>query len=928
LNWSSTAHAISVYAISRHTDSSVTAFQIEESGLLETQYIGQLPNNGSGAIDLAVSDRDRLLFSSYDGVNVIEVISTKTMERIATETISGGTENEIAGLEYCHTHNLLLAAERYDQCIRILEFDPEDEIFTRNIEIPMPNVTAGGILGLCLDEREMRLYISQGDQDEIVRYYDFEVQDNEISVTYGGDIPIVMNGESKIAVGIALYNDGAGTKYLYSSGYNHENPNDHPYLIRTSLSPSNEVISSLGVSVAPYTYVAGVDTDDRTGYLYLTTLGASSSIRVYDPNAWSDDPNDCQSLQLITGFNIAGPAGITIGPNFFEPDRLWIEKQQIDPLPDFCVYPETFVTYRTAFHQGALEETNVVVRESLPQASVFISADPNTGEYDAQTHTYSWDVGDLPALDPNSPADPNQYFDITMYVTDTAEPGGSIINVAEVESDNAYARAKAVTSICCWTNDGIIYVDRKATGHNSGVNWANAYRNLNDALNRAGWGCGSQIWVAEGVYVPGNAPEDKFVVPDNVEIFGGFKGNETQRDQRNAKHRKTILSAYIDIDPIGYGVQSNTIMHMGHNTRLDGFTLEAGKYHGINASNANFTVSNCTFMDQEQTAINAANGNVTIQGCDIYNCGYQGIYHSANGSALSVLNCKIYNNQKDGIYAENAAVQISNSLIFRNGLAGGSQACYGINLQNPAAGTLLRNNTIVANVKEGIRTAGGNLPAVLNCIVWGNADSQLAGFHADQAAFNSCIQDCNEVNFNLNIDPAFAYDPLGSGGTNFHLAFDSPCVDAGDPNSITDPNELDIDGEMRVYGGAVDIGADEAVSCSGLLKADDIYMPLDHNADGLINYDDFTGFAKTWLCHDPNDPAIITDPNDIDNPKYAAPATLERWRQNWNPAYDLETASASAYQVDLADLEAFWNQHWFWIACWKENERWYWCTEP
>jgi hypothetical protein len=43
------------------------------------------------------------------------------------------------------------------------------------------------------------------------------------------------------------------------------------------------------------------------------------------------------------------------------------------------------------------------------------------------------------------------------------------------------------------------------------------------------------------------------------------------------------------------------------------------------------------------------------------------------------------------------------------------------------------------------------------------------------------------------------------------LLADSPCIDAGDPNYVAEPNETDIDGQIRVFAGNVDMGADEFV---------------------------------------------------------------------------------------------------------------------
>jgi len=38
---------------------------------------------------------------------------------------------------------------------------------------------------------------------------------------------------------------------------------------------------------------------------------------------------------------------------------------------------------------------------------------------------------------------------------------------------------------------------------------------------------------------------------------------------------------------------------------------------------------------------------------------------------------------------------------------------------------------------------------------------------------------------------------------------DSPCINAGDPNYIAEPNETDLDGNPRVMGGRIDMGAYE-----------------------------------------------------------------------------------------------------------------------
>jgi len=80
----------------------------------------------------------------------------------------------------------------------------------------------------------------------------------------------------------------------------------------------------------------------------------------------------------------------------------------------------------------------------------------------------------------------------------------------------------------------------------------------------------------------------------------------------------------------------------------------------------------------------------------------------------------------------------------------------------------------------------------------------------------------NWNNGNVDVDPVFAipghWDPNGTPedanndfwvGDDYHLRPDSPCINAGDPNFVAEPNSVDIDGEKRVMLGRVDMGADE-----------------------------------------------------------------------------------------------------------------------
>jgi hypothetical protein len=104
---------------------------------------------------------------------------------------------------------------------------------------------------------------------------------------------------------------------------------------------------------------------------------------------------------------------------------------------------------------------------------------------------------------------------------------------------------------------GQLFVDKDATGANDGSSWADAYTDLQTAIDNASGS--SELWIAEGTYTP-DSEEDSFIITgaiDGVELYGGFDGTETSRDQRAPRQHRTILSGDRkgdDTDPDGDGV--------------------------------------------------------------------------------------------------------------------------------------------------------------------------------------------------------------------------------------------------------------------------------------------------------------------------------------------------------------------------------------
>lgn len=117
-----------------------------------------------------------------------------------------------------------------------------------------------------------------------------------------------------------------------------------------------------------------------------------------------------------------------------------------------------------------------------------------------------------------------------------------------------------------------IYVNAAATGANTGGTWADAFADLNRALNAAQ--SGDSIWAAAGTYKPtaGAARDSSFHLRSGVTLFGGFAGTETQLIERDWQQHPTVLSGDIGV-PGDSTDNSFNIMYMEN---PDSFTVADG----------------------------------------------------------------------------------------------------------------------------------------------------------------------------------------------------------------------------------------------------------------------------------------------------------------------------------------------------------------
>jgi len=107
-----------------------------------------------------------------------------------------------------------------------------------------------------------------------------------------------------------------------------------------------------------------------------------------------------------------------------------------------------------------------------------------------------------------------------------------------------------------------------------------------------------------------------------------------------------------------------------------------------------------------------------------------------------------------------------------------------------------------------------NMCVITNCILWENLPEQIVNYGLDMTVTYSDVQGGWEGEGNINADPCFVepgYRDVNDAWIegDYHLLQDSWCIDAGDPNYVSEPNETDLDGKPRVMGGRIDMGAYE-----------------------------------------------------------------------------------------------------------------------
>jgi len=269
-------------------------------------------------------------------------------------------------------------------------------------------------------------------------------------------------------------------------------------------------------------------------------------------------------------------------------------------------------------------------------------------------------------------------------------------------------------------------------------------------------------------------------------------------------------------DPNDPQIVAQTIINCngGPSSYHRGFNFHTGE--GRNSILAGFTIVNgYADFGGAIVILYAASPTITHSRLCNNHAVYEGGAICASDCSPAITNCAITGNSAasgGGIDINNtvdSTLAIANCMITDN-FADGSIRGFG----SGGGIFLLRGNAIITNCtvanNSAVSTVGGitcyrNNPTITNSIIWGNSAPSTTNLSGQPVVSYSNIQGGFSGTGNIDTDPLFA--DLGSG--DFHLSDSSPCIDAGDPAHHPAPGETDIDGQPRLFGGRVDMGADE-----------------------------------------------------------------------------------------------------------------------
>jgi hypothetical protein len=371
-------------------------------------------------------------------------------------------------------------------------------------------------------------------------------------------------------------------------------------------------------------------------------------------------------------------------------------------------------------------------------------------------------------------------------------------------------------------------VQQGATGN--GSSWASAFGKLQKAINAAS--PGTQIWVSKGTYYPtqtilnnSSGPADRFntfYIKKNIQLYGGFAGNETALNQRDWSLNKTVLSG--DLDTLGkVGDNAYHVIYIDGTTSngaisaqciIDGFIVECGYADGAFPED----IAGALYINGE--------GSTHVASPTIRQTIFQ---HNYSRGWAGAVYC-------DGSEQGTCSPMIFNCLFWNNHANyGGAIYNFGYNgTCNPSIINCTFFNNWASSGGGAVRNFGpGNVGVFKNDIFWMNGDGIANVSNGTTTTINYSTIDDGNINGivglpsgasgsnNLDSFPGF----IDTANGNLRLKNLSPAIDAGD--NLANTLMIDLDSKPR-KNGTIDMGAyeNQFVNCPDTIMLSAEHQPF------------------------------------------------------------------------------------------------------
>jgi hypothetical protein len=376
------------------------------------------------------------------------------------------------------------------------------------------------------------------------------------------------------------------------------------------------------------------------------------------------------------------------------------------------------------------------------------------------------------------------------------------------------------------------------------IDWTTAATNIQDAIDVAN-------------------PADVVVVTNGVYQTGGYvvQSSPTTLSNRVAVTKEITVKSVngaVATTIRGYEPPPGTddpadwhpvnCAYLTTNALLIGFTLTDG-HIGVNSYTTNCSVRDCVI------ASNYAGGALcgTLYNClligNTNSCAGAGCSESMLNDCMVISNCCAANGG-GAFYSSLDRCTLAGNLARMGGGAAASSTlnnCLVIsnrNLAGPGGGLYwctAVNSTIVGNsISDFSMGAGTHGSLLTNCILYYNSggEQECSPLPPDHCCVPHGFSPTTVTNEPLFINPLAG---------DFRLQSNSPCINAGNNSSVTSRN--DLDGNPRISGGTVDIGAYEFQNPSSTISfawLQQYGLPTDGSADFIDTDHDGLSNWQEW----------------------------------------------------------------------------------